>query len=542
MCSVSVPRRPRRDQDVTQQTTFWQVLERRVADTPDALFSIDERGQELSFADYHEATLRCAAGLSERGVGADTAVSWMLPTWTESLVLVAALARLGARQNPILPIYRGREVRFICAQSEARWLVVPRVFRDFDYEAMAHDVAGELAGLNVIVVQPDRTGDSLPSGNPAALPAAPIPQEAGEAPIRWLFYTSGTTADPKGALHTDQTLISAAAGMADVVALQPDDRVALVFPLTHIGGVGWLLAGLLAGCAQLVVPVFDPATSIDFLSRLGVTQATAGTAFHQAYLERQRAQASTPLFPNVRSFPGGGAPKPPQLHHDVKRELGGVGIVSGYGMTECPIVAMNRVTDPDTKLAHTEGRANPAEMEIAIVGAHGERRGTDESRGTGEPGEVRVRGPQLFVGYLDDALNAAAFDEDGFFCTGDLGYLDEDGFIVITGRLKDVIIRKGENISAKEVEDLLHLHPKVAEAAAIGLPDQVSGERCCAVVVCREGEPLGFAEMVAFLGEADLMKQKIPEQLEIIDALPRNPTGKVLKQELRDRFAESGAS
>ena len=191
---------------------------------------------------------------------------------------------------------------------------------------------------------------------------------------------------------------------------------------------------------------------------------------------------------------------------------------------------MNRVTDPDDKLAHTEGRPNPPEMEIAIVRPDGSR------SSPGEAGEVRARGPQLFRGYLDDTLNAAAFDENGFFCTGDLGYLDDDGFIVITGRLKDVIIRKGENISAKEIEDLLHQHPKVVEAAAIGLPDPASGERCCAVVVCREGEPLAFNEMVAFLEAQDLMRQKIPEQLELVDVLPRNPTGKVLKQELRERF------
>jgi acyl-CoA synthetase (AMP-forming)/AMP-acid ligase II len=157
-------------------------------------------------------------------------------------------------------------------------------------------------------------------------------------------------------------------------------------------------------------------------------------------------------------------------------------------------------------------------------------------------GEVRVLGPQLLQGYLDPTLDDTAFDEDGYFRTGDLGSIDDDGFLVITGRLKDVIIRKGENISAKEIEDLLHGHPKVAEAAAIGLPDPASGERCCAVVVCSDpGQPLAFDEMVAFLKEQELMVQKIPEQLELIDVLPRNPTGKVLKTELRERFATSGS-
>jgi len=497
---------------------FWPLLERRVELTPDALFSVDENDRSLSFAEYRDEALRCAAGLAERGVGPDTAVSWILPTWTESLVIVAALARLGARQNPILPIYRGREVGFVCGQSRAEWLLVPRVFRGFDYEAMGREVAAEHAGLQTLVIEPERP---LPEGDTRAL--APEPTSAGSASVRWLFYTSGTTADPKGALHTDRSLMAAAAGLANVLDLQPDDRVALVFPLTHIGGIGWLLSGLLAGCAQIVIPVFDPATSIPVLARHGVTQATAGTAFHQAYLEAQRAQPDVPLFPAVRAFPGGGAPKPPQLHYDVQNELGGVGIVSGYGLTECPIVTMNRVGDATEKLAHTEGPANPPEMQIRIV-----------------DGEVRVRGPQLLQGYLDPSLDEAAFDEDGYFRTGDLGTLDDDGFLVITGRLKDVIIRKGENISAKEIEDLLHEHPKVAEAAAIGLPDPASGERCCAVVVCSDpDQPLGFDEMAAFLKQQDLMLQKIPEQLEIVDVLPRNPTGKVLKTELRERFATS---
>jgi acyl-CoA synthetase (AMP-forming)/AMP-acid ligase II len=266
------------------------------------------------------------------------------------------------------------------------------------------------------------------------------------------------------------------------------------------------------------------------LARNGVTQATAGTAFHQVYLEAQRAKRDGPLFPRVRSFPGGGAPKPPQLHQDIKREFGGAGIVSGYGLTECPVVSMNSVRDPDEKLAHTEGRANPHDMRIKVV--------TQEGRLAvpGQEGEILALGPQLCRGYLDASLDTAAFDEEGFFRTGDLGYLDADGYVVITGRLKDVIIRKGENISAKEVEDWLHRHPKVADAAVIGLPDAETGERCCAVVVCKDpARPLSLDEMVTFLKEQNLMFQKIPEQLELLAELPRNPT--VPKHELRDHYA-----
>jgi acyl-CoA synthetase (AMP-forming)/AMP-acid ligase II len=261
------------------------------------------------------------------------------------------------------------------------------------------------------------------------------------------------------------------------------------------------------------------------LRREGVTLAGAGTPFHMAYLAAQRQHPGEPLFPNARAFPGGGAPKPPQLHYDVKKELGGVGIVSGYGLTECPILAMCTVRDTDEQLANTEGGPTPG-VEVKVVTLDG------KVAGPGEEGEIRARGPMLFRGYLDSSLDADAFDDDGFFRTGDLGNQDADGFVTITGRLKDVIIRKGENISAKEVEDLLFTSPDIADVAVIGLPDPKSGERACAVLV-----PSDTLEDIArFSTDAGLMAQKIPEQLEIVDALPRNATGKVLKHELRRQY------
>jgi len=283
------------------------------------------------------------------------------------------------------------------------------------------------------------------------------------------------------------------------------------------------------------VAIFEPKSAIPLLARHGVTQAGAGTVFHQAYLAAQREQPGARLFPRVRAFPGGGAPKPPQLHYDVKRELGGVGIVSGYGLTECPIIAMNTVRDGDDQLANTEGCVNPPGAEIRAMRADG------SIADPGEEGELCFRGPQLFRGYLDARLDAAAFDADGFFRTGDLGRLDANGAVVVTGRTKDVIIRKGENISAKEVEDLLYTHPKVADVAVIGLPDPALGELCCAVVACKGEDRLGFAEMVEFLIALGLMRQKIPEQLEVVAEVPRNVAGKIQKQLLRDRFARPSA-
>ena len=505
---------------------LWELIEWRAAETPDALFCLDEADRRLTFAEYRDSALRAAAGLHALGVEEGTAVTWVLPTRVASLVLMGALSRLRAVQNPVLPIYRHREVGFVTRQTGAQLIVVPTEFRGFGYEAMARDLAAEQPGLEILVADYE-----LPEGDPSRLPPAPPTTSEGDAPIRWIFYTSGTTAEPKGARHTDVTLLATSVGFARVLDLRLHDRIALVFPVTHIGGSTWLMASMLSGSCHLVVEAFGPKT-VEFLAKNDAHHLGAGTAFHNVYLAAQRENPGTPLFPNVRTFPGGGAPKPPQLHYELKKELGGIGIISGYGLTECPIIAMCNTLDPDQKLADTEGRVNPPGAEIRVVKSDG------SIAAPGEEGEMRVKGPQLCKGYLDTELNAAAFDVDGFFRTGDLGYLDEGGYAVITGRLKDVIIRNMENISAKEIEDLLYQHPKVSDVAVVGLPDPKTGERACAVVACVPGkQPLGFDEMVAYLKKLQLMVQKIPEQLELVDELPRNPAGKVQKNLLRERYA-----
>jgi cyclohexanecarboxylate-CoA ligase len=507
---------------------LWDLVERRVAATPDARLAIDEDDRTLTFTEYRDAAERAASGLAELGVGEGTAVSWQVPTWLESMVLVGALARLGAVQNPILPIYREREVGFVTRQTGAELFLVPSTWKGFDYEAMARTIAEAQPSMAVQVV--DR---KLPDGAPASLPPPPTAPDPADASVRWVFYTSGTTADPKGARHTDRTIMASAFGLCVVLAASERDRVPIVFPFTHIGGITLFLCSLMTGFECIVVEAFDPATTIPILSRNDATLPGSGTPFHMAYLAAQREHPDTPLFPNARAFPGGAAPKPPQLHYDVKRELGGVGIVSGYGLTECPILAMNTVHDSDEHLANTEGAPTPG-VEVKIVTLDG------NVAGPGEEGEIRATGPMVFRGYLDSSLDADAFDEEGFFRTGDLGMQDDEGFLTITGRLKDVIIRKGENISAKEVEDLLFTDPKIADVAVIGLPDPAAGERACAVVVSADPAAPPTLETVAgFCIGAGLMRQKIPEQVEIVDVLPRNATGKVLKHELRNRYADS---
>jgi cyclohexanecarboxylate-CoA ligase len=508
---------------------LWELLEHRVDATPDALMVVDEVGATLTFAEYKAAAERTAAGLARHGIGEGDVVSWQLPTWLDSLVLVAALSRLGAIQNPMLPIYRQREVSFITGQAGSSLLIVPSTWRGFDFEEMAKAIASAQPGLQVLVA--DR---ALPQGDPSQLPPPPIPPGTpADAPVRWYYYTSGTTADPKGAQHTDPSIDAAAAGMCERLEVTETDRIGCVFPFTHVAGAVYVFSALRFGCTLIIVEAFDAEATPRVLAEHEVTLAGAGTPFHMAYLAYQRNHPEVaPLFPKARAYIGGGAPKPPQLHYDVKAELGGVGVVSGYGMTEAPIVTMASVRASDEALAGSEG--SPVRgVDLILVKLDGTR------AGDGEEGEIRLKAPMLMRGYLESSLDADAFDDDGFFKTGDLARFDAEGNVIITGRVKDIIIRNMENISAKEVEDLLFTHPKVADVAVVGLPDDRTGERVCAVVKLTDpDDAVTLAEILEFTVANGLAKQKSPEQLEIVDALPRNPTGKVLKFELRERFAK----
>ena len=292
-----------------------------------------------------------------------------------------------------------------------------------------------------------------------------------------------------------------------------------------------LMVCLMSGASAILIEQFDDATPAR-LGKLGCTIATGGTPLVLRYLEAQRRDPKRLLFPKLKAAMAGAAPKPPQLHGEIRAELGGLGVVSCYGSTEVPFLSVSTVGDDDDRLARTEGRVDPA-ADPRIVDAAG------RMLPPGASGELRVRGPQVCSGYLDTKLAGDAFDTDGYFRTGDLASLDAGGYLTITGRLKDVIIRKGENISAKEVEDVLYDHPAIAELAVVGLPDAKSGERTCAVVVLRAGAEIDLDSILAHCRKAGLAKQKMPEQVEIVSELPRNASGKILKHVLQKQFGAS---
>ena len=506
--------------------TFWELLERRVADSGDRPMLIDDTDRTVTFAEVRDRAERVAAGFADFGVGEGTPVTWVLPTRIETIVISLALSRLGAVQNPIIHIYREREVGFCIRQTTAEMVLVPGEWNGFDYTAM---VEAATAGLD----EPPKILEAyhdLPDGDPDTLDPVSAPP-TGDDPIRWIYYTSGTTSDPKGAMHTDATLIAGGVGLARALDMGAEDVGSIAFPYAHIGGPDYLVCMLANGFPAVLVEKFELVAAIKAYRRHGVTMAGGSTAFYTMFLGAQRQQPDQPLIPSLRMLSGGGAPKPPEVYHEVVAEMG-LPVAHGYGMTESPMICQGSPHDTDDQLAHTEGRP-VHRAQVTIVRPDG------STCDPGEEGEVAVAGPQLFMGYKDPTLDADAFDERGRFRTGDLAVMRHDGHVSVTGRVKDIIIRKGENISAKEIEDVLYAHPKVAAVAVVGLPDLERGERVCAVVETADGaEPLETDEMVAACTEAGLMRQKIPEQLVAYDGpLPRNATLKVLKFRLRDELA-----
>ncbi|HEX3898311.1 MAG TPA: AMP-binding protein [Mycobacteriales bacterium] len=506
--------------------TIWELVRQRGELSGDERpLLLDTQGRRVGFAEFAAEVERVAAGLITLGIGPGTKVTWQLPTRIESVVLSMALARLGAIQNPVLHLYREREVGAVLRASQPDFFIVPGVWKDRDFGEMARALVAELSPAPEVL----EIGTDLPSGDVTTLPAPP----SSGTEVRWIYYTSGTTSEPKGVQHTDQTLMAGGRGLGAALDMSESDIGSMAFPYSHIAGPDYLLMMLSAGFGAVLIEAFAPAAAVAAYRELGVTMCGGSTAFYQMFLAEQRKAPGEPVIPTLRIMSGGGAAKPPELFYDIGKEMG-VRLVHGYGMTEVPMMAMGSPHDTDEQLAYTDGKPVLG-AEIRIV------KDDETIAGPDEEGEVRLHGPVVCVGYTDPAVNAEAFDSNGWFRTGDLGVLRSDGHLRLTGRLKDVIIRKGENISARELEDVLFNHPKIGDVAVIGVPDEERGELVCAVVETAAGsEAITLEEIVVWCRDAGLMMQKIPERLEIVDALPRNETlNKVLKFKLREQFGSA---
>ncbi len=508
--------------------TYWALVEAAARAHPDRIVLVDDFGRSLTNSALRDAAESTAAALAERGVGPGSVVSWQLPSTLETMVVMVALARIGAVQNPILPIWREHEVGFVTTQLGTEILIVPGVWRGFDHVALADELARDRS-MTVVVVDhaaPVGTDLRLPRGDVSSLPAPPT--DAGLP--RWVYYSSGTTAAPKGVRHCDRSVIAGSAGVIGMFGASNTDVNPVAFPVSHIGGAAMLAASLLTGMRLVLFDAFDPVRTPKAIAAHRPTLLGSATPFFVAFMAAQRAHGSEPLYPDLRGCVGGGAPITAELGRQVRETFSVAGVANAWGLTEFPVVTSPPPDGPPEVLDHTVGRPVPG-VAVRVV--------DDEERevSPGEEGELRLKGPQCFLGYVDETLNADAFDADGWFRSGDRGRIDSAGNVTVTGRIKDAIIRNAENISALEIEGVLATHPGVADVAVIGVPDERTGERVCAVIVAEDGARVTLPSLFEHCQAHGLSKHKSPERLELVEALPRNLTGKVLKNELRTRFA-----
>lgn len=500
---------------------FDAMVRRHAAAQPEKLAVVDDRVR-LTYAELDRLVDRVAAGFAARGIRAGETVSCVLPNRAEAVVLFHAVQRLGAVWNPIVPIYGAREIRFILRQAGSAALVVPNRFRGVEYPPLVERLRPDVPGLREVLVADDLAALPGAGGAPAAAP------ESGGPTV--ILYTSGTTADPKGALHSTATLLAESTATVDYSRLRGDDVFVMPSPVSHISGLlyGILLPAVL-GATSVLMETWDPEHFCVLVEREHGTFSAGATPFLQGVTDLPNLDRYD--LRSLRLFPCGGAGVPPELIRRAMRRLG-VRSGRGYGSTEFPSITSASGPDvPDAKRAETDG---------APIGRNRIELRDPDGRplAAGREGEIWARGPELFLGYRDPALDAEAFDERRFFRTGDLGVLDADGYLTITGRVKDIIVRGGEKFSAKEVEDLLFEHPKVRSVAVVPMPDARLGERACAFVVAADpADPPALPELVRFLETHELSRRKLPERLEVVDELPVTASGKVQKHVLRERIA-----
>lgn len=466
-----------------------------------------------------------AAALLER-MPTGSVVSFMLPNWHETAVIYLAATLAGMVVNPILPSLRDHDLRFILEDAGTAMIFVPHRHGGHDYAAMLERVTAAMnPAPEVVVLRGSEAGphtrylDLLgPAPGAGTLPA--LDPDA----VRMILYTSGTTSRPKGVLHTHNSLHALICQLRDHWSIDPGDTFLVPSPVAHIGGSIYAFeCPLLLGTTAVLMDRWDPAQAVALMNTERCTHMAGATPFLQQLLSA--AEGAGTRLPDLKVFICGGASVSPSLIRRAAEYFERAVVTRVYGCTEVPVATVGAPRpDEADRAADTDGRAGIAEIRLD---AH-------DSAPAGD-GEICVRGPQMLVGYRhpeDDSFDAA-----GFFRTGDLGRWVAAGrgekYLVVTGRAKDVIIRSGENISAKEVEDLLADHPDIAEIAVVGLPDERTGERACAVIVPAGAERPDVASLLALLVSKGVAKFKAPEQVVVTDALPKNDAGKVLKHRIR---------
>ena len=520
--------------------TINDELDTCVASCPDklALKAVQAESGVITNFTYRELAAmadRVAIGLTKLGVAKNDIVACQLPNWWQFTVVYLACSRIGAVMNPLMHIFRERELSFMLGHGEAKVLIVPKVFRGFDYEGMATALKPTLPHLQHIVVvngTDSNSFESLLSGpaweNDADANAILTHHRPSPDDVTQIIYTSGTTGEPKGVMHTANTVRANIIPYAKRLQLDAEDIVLMASPMAHQTGFMYgLIMPIGLKASAVIVDVWEPNKAIDLIRSEGCTFTMASTPFLTDLAKTVTESGKT--VPTLKTFLCAGAPIPPPLVEQARAVLG-TKIVSAWGMTENGAVTLIKLDDPDERSFTTDGLPLPG-VELKVV----DDAGTALPAGTA--GKLFVRSPSNFGGYLKRPhLNGT--DAEGWFDTGDLAHLDARGYVRITGRSKDVIIRGGENIPVVEIEALLYRHPAIALAAVVAYPDERMGERACAVVVCKAGQTLDLPSLVDYMKSQKVAMQYIPEKLIVRDAMPSTPSGKIQKFKLREMLLD----
>ncbi|MCZ6659095.1 MAG: AMP-binding protein [Gammaproteobacteria bacterium] len=485
----------------------------------------------VSYRQLKRCSERIALGLAAHGVEKGDIVSYQLPNWWEFTALHLACVRIGAITNPVMPIFRQRELSFMLGLAESKLLVVPRVFRGFDYPAMVDSIRPDLPALEHVFVLGGEDEHSFEAtflerrwedqGDAGSLFDArrPDPNDVIE-----VLYTSGTTGEPKGVMHTSNTLFSNVRALNERIELGDDDVILMSSPMAHQTGFLYgMLAPIVLGVKVVLQDIWSAEEAIRLIQDEGVTFTMASTPFLSDVAES--AAVDQYDVSGLHTFLTAGAPIPRVLVQKARERLD-IMVMSAWGMTENGAITTTRLQDSEDKISSTDGIAL-RDMEVKVVDSDGKPAPTDQE------GLLKARGPGSFVGYLKRA-DLYGTDDEGWFDTGDLACMDADGYIRISGRAKDVIIRGGENVPVVEVEELLYRHADIETVAVVAMPDPRLGERGCAFVTLCPGASLTFEEMIAHLEALKITKTYLPERLEILEELPRTPSGKIQKFQLRE--------
>jgi cyclohexanecarboxylate-CoA ligase len=520
--------------------TITDFLDDVAEQTPDKVAFTDSRRQ-ITYGELKEQVDHCALGLLELGVGPGDVVSFQLPNWIEWVVVHYAASRIGAISNPLIPIYRQREVGFMVGLARSKVIVVPSDFRGFDYVGMVEELRGDWPALEHVLVVDGKSGEGTQSWenfmatpwesrrDPKSLPdLRPDPNE-----VTLLIFTSGTTGEPKGVMHTHNTVVAANNPLPARLGITSDSVIHMASTLAHL--TGFLYGARLNvqnGATCVLQDIWDAATFVRLVEQHRITYTSAATPFlhdvlHASNLE-EHDMSSLALFCCM------GAPIPRAIVREAKRKLPGLVVLGGWGQSENGLVTLGIPGDPEEKVIDTDGYPWPG-MHIRTVDSDG------HEVAPGTEGRLQVYGPTLFVGYAERLEMTRKSFDGPWFETGDLARIDADGYVNITGRTKDVIIRGGENIPVTYIENVLYENPKLDAVAIVATPDPRLQERACACVMVKPGVDFTFEEMKEFLQDRGVAKQYWPERLEVLAELPKTPSGKIRKFELREQVRPPNA-